>query len=167
MWLTQRVVEEINRDGGIFIKAAGKKLPVKVKVVDTQSDPNTSAEMASKLILGDKIDLMVVLHTPNTVDPVTSMSERYQMPCIALDSPLDSFIQNADKWAFLASGTWSRIFFRSIPECGNRSLPTKGWACALLLTPAAFRGTTLLKTRCLPRLYRDRSRYVPARRQGF
>jgi hypothetical protein len=37
-------------------------------MVDTESDPTKAAELASKLILGDKVDLMVVMHTPDTVN---------------------------------------------------------------------------------------------------
>jgi ABC-type branched-subunit amino acid transport system substrate-binding protein len=50
-WVDKYVVEEINKDGGIFIKDLGKKLPVKVKPMDTESNPTKSAEVASKLIL--------------------------------------------------------------------------------------------------------------------
>jgi len=35
---------------------------------------------------------MVVMHTPDTVNPVTAMCERYQLPCIALDAPVDAWL---------------------------------------------------------------------------
>jgi branched-chain amino acid transport system substrate-binding protein len=57
------VVAEINKDGGIMIKEAGKKLPVRIKIMDTESDPTKAADAASKLILQDEIDLMITLHT--------------------------------------------------------------------------------------------------------
>ena len=57
-WVTDRLLKVINKDGGIYIKEAGKKLPVKVKIVDTESNPNKSAEVASRLIMHDKIDLI-------------------------------------------------------------------------------------------------------------
>ena len=41
----------------------GKKVPVKVKVVDTESDPTKETEVAYKLVLRDKVDLMVTMHT--------------------------------------------------------------------------------------------------------
>ena len=66
-WITKRAIEAINKDGGIFLKEAGKKLPVEVKIVDTQSDPAKSGDVASKLILKDKIDLMLVMYTPDVV----------------------------------------------------------------------------------------------------
>ena len=92
-WADELAIGEINKQGGIFIKEAGKKLPLKLKVVDTASDPTKAADVASKLILNDKIDIMVVLHTPDTVNPVTSMCERYQVPCVALDSPLEPWLE--------------------------------------------------------------------------
>jgi branched-chain amino acid transport system substrate-binding protein len=59
--------------------------------------------VASKLILQDKVDLMVVYHTPDTVNPVTSMCERYQVPCIALDAPLEPWLEGGPyKWSFHA-----------------------------------------------------------------
>ena len=33
-WVNDKVVREINRSGGIYVKEAGKKLPVKVKIVE-------------------------------------------------------------------------------------------------------------------------------------
>ncbi len=102
-WADDLAIEEINKQGGIFIKEAGKKLPLKLKLVDTASDPTKAADVASKLILNDKIDIMVALHTPDTVNPVDSMCERYQMPCISLDSPLEPWLEGGPyKWSFHA-----------------------------------------------------------------
>ena len=91
-WVTDRVLAEINKDGGIYIKEAGKKLPVKAKIVDTESNPNKSAEVASRLIMHDKIDLMLVMYTPDVVNPVSAICERSQMPCVALGAPVEAWL---------------------------------------------------------------------------
>jgi branched-chain amino acid transport system substrate-binding protein len=120
-WADELAIEEINKQGGIFVKEAKKKLPLKVKVVDTASDPTKAADVASKLILNDKVDIMVALHTPDTVNPVTSMCERYQVPCVALDAPVEAWLTGGPyKWSFHAfwsvndiitvfTGLWDQI----------------------------------------------------------
>jgi branched-chain amino acid transport system substrate-binding protein len=40
------------------------------------------------LIPRNKIDLMVVAHTPDTVDPVADQCEINKVPCISTDAPL-------------------------------------------------------------------------------
>lgn len=100
-WASKRAEAEINKDGGIFIKELGKKLPVKVKLLDTESNDTKAAELASKLILQDKVDLMVVLHTPVMVNPVSAICERFKIPCIAADCPQDSWLLGGPyKWTF-------------------------------------------------------------------
>ncbi|MBP1699666.1 MAG: urea transporter, urea binding protein [Deltaproteobacteria bacterium] len=59
-WIDNKAIADINKDGGIFIKEAGKKLPVKVKIVDTESDPSKAGDAGSKLILNDGVDIMYV-----------------------------------------------------------------------------------------------------------
>lgn len=105
-WMTDRVLKEINKDGGIYIKERGKKLPVRVKIVDTESDPNKSAEVASRLILGDKIDLMLVMYTPDVVNPVTGICERFEMPNICLGVPAEAWLTGGPyKWSYEAFWT--------------------------------------------------------------
>ena len=154
VWMKELAEREINRDGGIYINSLGKKMPVKILVQDTQSDSAVAAERASRLILGDKVDLMLVMHAASTVDPVIGMCERHGTPCLALGSPLDSFIENAPhKWAFqsfwgvtedivpIYSGMWDQIptnkkvglLFTSDSDgvvwsdAFNRRLPEKGY----------------------------------------
>ena len=79
-WLDDKALADINKNGGIYIKEFGKKLPLKVKIVDTESNPTKAAEIASKLILRDKIDIMYVSATPATVSPVVAVCERQKMP---------------------------------------------------------------------------------------
>jgi branched-chain amino acid transport system substrate-binding protein len=99
-WADEKAIAAINKDGGLYIKEYGKKVPVRLRMVDTESDPTKAAELASRLILSDKIDLMVVMHTPDTVNPVTAMCERYQMPCISLDAPVDAWLTGGPyKWS--------------------------------------------------------------------
>ena len=91
-WIGDRVLAAVNKDGGIFVSELNKKLPVKIKVVDTESNPTKAGEVASKLILDDKVDIMLVEHTPDTVNPVAAMGERYSIPTISLVDPLDSWL---------------------------------------------------------------------------
>ena len=108
-WVDDRVLAEINKDGGIFIKEAGKKLPVRIKLMDSESDPTKAGDVASKLILQDEIDLMITLHTPDTVNPVDAMCERYQIPCISSNAPVESWLTGGPyKWSF--------HFFFSVPQ---------------------------------------------------
>lgn len=99
-WADEKAIAAINKDGGLYVKEYGKKVPVRLRMMDTESDPSKAAELASRLILSDKVDLMVVMHTPDTVNPVTAMCERYQMPCISLDAPVDAWLTGGPyKWS--------------------------------------------------------------------
>jgi branched-chain amino acid transport system substrate-binding protein len=121
-FIDNRALAEINKEGGIYIKKLDKKLPVKLKMLDTESDPTKAAELAARLILNEKVDLMLALHTPNMVNPVTATCERFEMPCIALDCPLEPWLEGGPyKWTHHAfwslaedlfpvcKGLWSQI----------------------------------------------------------
>jgi branched-chain amino acid transport system substrate-binding protein len=100
-WIDKLAADKINKGGGIFIKDLDKKLPIKIKSADTESNPTKAAEVATKLILQDKVDLMVVLHTPDTVNPVGAVCERYQIPCISSVAPIEPWLTGGPyKWTF-------------------------------------------------------------------
>lgn len=91
-YIEEAAVEKINAEGGIYIEEYGKKLPIKFIVADSESNPTKASEAATKLILENKIDIMICSHTADTVVPVSAVCERYQIPCISVDAP-------ADMWA--------------------------------------------------------------------
>ncbi len=103
-WIDNKAIADINKDGGIFIKEAGKKLPVKVKIVDTESDPTKAGDVGSKLILNDNVDIMYVSCTPATVSPVAAACERYKVPCVSTMMPVEMFLLGGPfQWSFDAS----------------------------------------------------------------
>src|SRR6185295_8406519 len=65
----------------------GRSYPVEIIVRDSQSDPNRAAEVASRLILSDKIDLMLVASTPETTNPVSDQCEVNGTPCVSTMCP--------------------------------------------------------------------------------
>jgi branched-chain amino acid transport system substrate-binding protein len=58
-WAYDRAVEDINKAGGIFVKEYGRKLPVKLVVMDDESDPGKAAAAVERLIKRTKVDLML------------------------------------------------------------------------------------------------------------
>ena len=51
-------VDEVNAQGGIYVKKYGKKLPVEMLVYDDKSDMGTMTRLLDKLILQDKVDFV-------------------------------------------------------------------------------------------------------------
>ncbi|MBN2509060.1 MAG: amino acid ABC transporter substrate-binding protein, partial [Spirochaetales bacterium] len=52
-------VEEVNAEGGIYVKEYDKKLPVRMIVYDDESDIQKMTENLEKLVLEDKVDLLL------------------------------------------------------------------------------------------------------------
>lgn len=54
LWIDQK-----NADGGVFVKAYDKKIPIKLVSYDDQSNTATAATLYNQLITQDKVDLLV------------------------------------------------------------------------------------------------------------
>ncbi|MBU1277120.1 MAG: ABC transporter substrate-binding protein [Proteobacteria bacterium] len=101
-WSDDHCLAAINKDGGIYVEEYGKKVPVKVKIVDSESSGTKSAELAARLILHDKVDLLMPCHTPGLVNPACAIAERYKVPCIAVDAPFEDWMPGGPyHWSFL------------------------------------------------------------------
>jgi hypothetical protein len=96
----------------------GKKHPVTIEVVDSQSDSNRSAQVAGDLINNTKVDLVMVASTPDTVTPVVEQCEANGTPVLSTDCPWQTYLgQNKEyKWSY-------HVFF------GAEDWLTENWAC--------------------------------------
>jgi branched-chain amino acid transport system substrate-binding protein len=81
------VVAGIRKAVGSGLSIRGQGAPLEILVRDSQSDPNRAAEVASRLILSDKVDLMLVSSTPETTNPVSDQCEANGTPCISSVCP--------------------------------------------------------------------------------
>ena len=81
------VIDQIRKKFQGGIQAGGTTRPVEILVRDSQSSPNRAAQVAAELIKSDKVDLMVVAGTAETVNPVADQCEINQVPCVSTDAP--------------------------------------------------------------------------------
>ncbi len=51
--------DAVNKDGGVYVKAYGKKIPVKIVAYDDQSSTSTATTLYNQLITQDKVDVLV------------------------------------------------------------------------------------------------------------
>jgi len=99
-WSSKQCLDAINADGGIFIEAYGKKLPVRLITADTESDPNRASEVATNLVLNNDLALLIGAWTPDTSIPVSAVAERYQMPALMENSPAEAWFTGGPyEWA--------------------------------------------------------------------
>ncbi|MCR0983351.1 ABC transporter substrate-binding protein [Roseomonas populi] len=85
------------------IRIGGRTHPVQILARDSQSSSSRAAEVASELILRDKVDLLTAASTPDTVNPVADQAEVNEVPCVTTNCP------------------WQPYFF------GRRGDPAKGF----------------------------------------
>ncbi|MCR5138414.1 MAG: ABC transporter substrate-binding protein [Oscillospiraceae bacterium] len=108
-WVVKKITDYVAEHP---ITVDGQKKTIQVIVYDSASDQNTCSEMAQKLIEEDKIDLMIAIQTPNTVIPVAQVAERYGVPCIATQSPVDPLAESLEKfkWTCDAFYTLDQVY---------------------------------------------------------
>jgi branched-chain amino acid transport system substrate-binding protein len=97
-FIVDRVVKALDAKA---IMVDGKKARFRVKRVDSQSNPTKAGEVAGALISGDKVDLIVVGHTPETTNPVAAVCEKNRTPCISSLAPISPWLAGGPyEWTF-------------------------------------------------------------------
>jgi len=72
---------------GFKAVAKAQGLNIEVIVKDSQSNPNRAADVAKELIVQNKVNLMLVASTPETTNPVATICETEETPCISTVAP--------------------------------------------------------------------------------
>ena len=140
------------------IEVDGKKARFTVKRADSQSNPTKAGEAAQRLISGDKVDLMLVGHTPDTMNPVGAVCEATRTPCLSTAAPIGPWLAGAPyEWTFhFTRGSRARptsgrftssgicpTSSRCSPGCGRRCRPTRWSARCGPMIRMDWRGPTL------------------------
>ena len=92
-----------------------KTYKVEIVTKDSQSSGSRAAEVASELILGDKINLIVASATPDTTNPVSDQAEVNEVPCITTNCPWQPYFfgrKGDPKKGF----TWTYHFFWGLED---------------------------------------------------
>src|SRR4249919_368656 len=69
------------------LQSGGRTYQVQIISKDSQSSGSRAAEVASELILGDKVDLIIAAATPDTTNPVADQAEVNEVPCVTTNCP--------------------------------------------------------------------------------
>ena len=77
------VIEQMKAAFKDSLSIGGKPYEVQIILKDSQSNPNRAGEVASDLILKDKVALVLTAGTPETSNPVSDACELNNLPCIS------------------------------------------------------------------------------------
>jgi len=128
-------VEEWNAKGGIYIKEAGKKLPIKVLIEDCQSKPEVGVSVGEKLITRDKVHMLLgdAFHSSVTM-AVMELAPKYGLPVMSIE-PVSVEIakkvaSNPERYWSFWKGDWNSTAYANTIFSTYKSLLGKG-----LLTP--------------------------------
>jgi len=104
------------------LKVGGKTYPVEIISKDSQSSASRASEVASDLILGDKVDLILASSAPDTTNPVADQAEVNEAPCVTTNCPWQPYFfgrKGDPKKGF----TWTYHFFWGLEDVIASYLP--------------------------------------------
>jgi len=104
------------------LTVGGKPYKVEIVSKDSQSSASRASDVASELILGDKVNLIVGQAAPDTTNPVADQAEVNETPCVTTNCPWQPYFfgRNGDpKSGF----TWTYHFFWGLEDVIASYLP--------------------------------------------
>jgi branched-chain amino acid transport system substrate-binding protein len=107
------------KEGGLFVKAYNKKLPVRTIIYDDKSDQATAVKFYERLVTVDKCDLLIGPKSSPITFPVTAVPEKYHVPMILATANTPQIFERGFKW-FVGvnnlSTAWSDAYFEMLEQ---------------------------------------------------
>ena len=87
--------DEVNAEGGIYVKEYDARIPVELKLYDDRSDPSVSVKMYEKLILEDEVDFLLAPMGTAWGFAVSPLINEYGHPFISNCAYSDALVEKA------------------------------------------------------------------------
>jgi ABC-type branched-subunit amino acid transport system substrate-binding protein len=102
--------DDVNRLGGI--KVGDARMPIRLVVVDNESDPNKAGSLAESLVLQDKVQFLCSGDEPPPMHPgISQVAEKYKVPYVTSVGPFEPWSamrqETSGKWQY----TWATGLF--------------------------------------------------------
>jgi len=83
-------VDDVNRQGGVQVKQYGARIPMRLIVVNTESDPTKAGALAEDLVARSKVHFLAAGDQPPPMHPgVATVADRYAIPYVMSTGPLE------------------------------------------------------------------------------
>lgn len=92
--------EDVNKDGGIYLSKYGKKVPVEFIAYDDRSQIEEAIRLTEKLILDDKVDLVLPPWGTTTNMAVAPVLNKYKYPALHWTSGSDTVKKFSERWPY-------------------------------------------------------------------
>ncbi len=107
------------KQGGLYVKAYNKKLPVRTIIYDDKSDQATAVKFYERLVTIDKCDILMGPKSSPITFPVTSVAEKYHVPMVLTTANTPAIFNRGYKWFVCVNGLstgWSDHYFDILAE---------------------------------------------------
>lgn len=98
-WAYELAVADINQNGGIFVREYDKKLPVRLIIADDESDAAVAAKVTERLIVREKVDMILGTHPGDQVIASCKVSEKHQVYYHSVVGFAPIFLESQFQWA--------------------------------------------------------------------
>jgi branched-chain amino acid transport system substrate-binding protein len=92
--------DQVNSKGGVFVKAWGKKAPIKFIWYDDHSDMSTTGRLYEKLINGDKVDILIGPWGSGQSFASTAVTEKHKFPMVLTSAGGESIYTRGFNYIF-------------------------------------------------------------------
>lgn len=96
----QMWVDDVNRRGGIQVRDLGARLKVRLVSYDDQSDASNSAKLYERLMLQDRVDLLLSPWGSGINFAVTAITEKQGYPLVLTSAASDTIYQRGFRHVF-------------------------------------------------------------------
>jgi len=79
VWVLQKAVEDTNKEGGVYVAEYGRKLPLRLTILDDASSPSVAAECVEKLINYYHVDFIIGGHDTKINTAAMQQAKKYNV----------------------------------------------------------------------------------------
>ncbi|WP_298252466.1 amino acid ABC transporter substrate-binding protein [Bradyrhizobium sp.] len=131
-----------NADGGVYVKAFDKKLPVKLVAYDDQSNTATASTLYNQLVTQDKVDLLVADSGSVLTAPAATIARDHKMFLFDQTGTGASFFSKDNPYIALMADPVSTIWPKPVADFVIHDGPALGIKkIAILYSTNEFTGT--------------------------
>src|SRR5579872_4753880 len=135
-------VDQKNAEGGVYVKAVDKKLPIKLVSYDDQSNTATASTLYNQLITQDKVDLFVADSGSVLTAPAVTIARDHKMFLFDQTGTGASFFSKDNPYIALMADPVSTIWPKPVADFVTHDGPGLGIKkIAILYSTNEFTGT--------------------------